>query len=126
MLSSGLKINEYDKCVYIKSTSNVYVILCLYVDDMLIMGNNCDIITTTKKMLIKHFDMKNMGIGDVMLGIKIHKTFEKLVLSQSHYIETVFMKFHIYDESPVKTPVDLNLHLAKHKGNMYLNWSILD
>ncbi|GKE68973.1 retrotransposon protein, putative, ty1-copia subclass, partial [Tanacetum coccineum] len=35
MLESGFKINECDKCVYVKDTSAGYVILCLYVDDML-------------------------------------------------------------------------------------------
>ena len=37
MLSNGFKINECDKCVYIKDTPNQEVILCLYIDDMLIM-----------------------------------------------------------------------------------------
>ena len=33
MLSNGFKINECDKCVYIKDTPNQEVILCLYVDE---------------------------------------------------------------------------------------------
>ena len=40
MKKNGLKINEYDKCVYVKDTKNDYVIFCLYVDDMLIIGSN--------------------------------------------------------------------------------------
>ncbi|GJW10494.1 retrotransposon protein, putative, ty1-copia subclass [Tanacetum coccineum] len=32
MLESGFKINDCDKCVYVKDTSSGYVILCLYVD----------------------------------------------------------------------------------------------
>ena len=50
MMSNGFKINECDKCVYIKNTSKGYVIVCLYVDDMLIIGSNNDMIKTTKKM----------------------------------------------------------------------------
>ena len=44
MMSNGFRINECDKCVYIKDTANGYVIVCLYVDDMLIIGSNNDII----------------------------------------------------------------------------------
>ena len=51
MLTLDLKINECDKCVYIKNTKNYYVLVCLYVDDMLIMGTNKDVINLTKKML---------------------------------------------------------------------------
>ncbi|KAL0329751.1 UNVERIFIED_CONTAM: Retrovirus-related Pol polyprotein from transposon TNT 1-94 [Sesamum radiatum] len=84
-------------------------------DDMLIMGSNRDIILTTKKMLTKYFDMKDMGLADVILGIKISKTSDGLALSQSHYVETILKKFKAYESPPAKTPVDLNLHLAKNK-----------
>ena len=47
-MSNGFTINECDKCVYVKETNNGYVIVCLYVDDMLILGSNNYIITTTK------------------------------------------------------------------------------
>ena len=40
MLSQRFRINECDKCVYIKYTDKRYVIVCLYIDDMLILGNN--------------------------------------------------------------------------------------
>ncbi|KAL0360420.1 UNVERIFIED_CONTAM: Retrovirus-related Pol polyprotein from transposon TNT 1-94 [Sesamum radiatum] len=116
MLSNGFKINECDKCVYVKSSHNSFIIVCLYVDDMLIMGSNRDVILTTKRMLTKHFDMKDMGLADVILGIKISKTSDGLALSQSHYIENILKKFKAYDSPPAKTPVDLNLHLAKNKG----------
>ncbi|GJT49950.1 retrovirus-related pol polyprotein from transposon TNT 1-94 [Tanacetum coccineum] len=74
MLESGFKINECDKCVYVKDTSAGYVILCLYVDDMLIVGSNDKIIRSTKDMLKSKFDMKDMGLADVILGIKIIRT----------------------------------------------------
>lgn len=86
MLSSGFKINECDKCVYVKDTKDGYVILCLYVDDMLIVGSNDKVIKSTKNMLNSKFDMKDMGLADVILGVKITKTSNGLVLSRTHYI----------------------------------------
>ena len=67
MISNDFKIYECDKCVYAKSTPNGYVIVCLYMNDMLIFGNNNDIIRATKKMLTKHFDTKDMGTTNVIL-----------------------------------------------------------
>uniref|UniRef100_A0A2N9GAW9 Integrase catalytic domain-containing protein n=1 Tax=Fagus sylvatica TaxID=28930 RepID=A0A2N9GAW9_FAGSY len=87
MMSNGFRINECDKCVYVKNTTSGYVIVCLYVDDMLIMGSNNDIIKATKRMLNSKFDMKDLGVADVILGIKITRTSDGLVLSQSHYIK---------------------------------------
>ena len=35
MIKNDFKINECDKCVYVKDTTNGYIIWCLYIDDML-------------------------------------------------------------------------------------------
>ena len=67
-----------------KNTENGCIILCLYIDDMLIISSNNKMIKSTKDMLNSSFDMKDMGIADVILGIKISRTLERLILSQSH------------------------------------------
>ncbi|KAK3016694.1 hypothetical protein RJ639_007099 [Escallonia herrerae] len=41
-----------------------YVIVCLYVDDMLIIGSNNEFIKATKKILTSKFEMKDMGVAD--------------------------------------------------------------
>ena len=74
MMSHGFKINECDKCVYVKEVEYGYVIVCLYVDDMLIVGCGDKMITSTKNMLNSRFDMKDMGLVDVILGVKFIRT----------------------------------------------------
>ena len=51
MLANVFKINESDKCVYVKNVMNHEVIVCLYVYDMLIMSKEIDDINATKRML---------------------------------------------------------------------------
>ena len=116
MLSDGFKINECDKCIDMKNTDKGYVIICLYVDDMLIIDSNIEMIKTTKKMLNSKFDMKDMGVADVILGIKIFKTSEGYTLSQSHYVEKILSKFGKHDNCPAMTPIDQNLNLFKNTG----------
>ncbi|KAK6160261.1 hypothetical protein DH2020_003642 [Rehmannia glutinosa] len=116
MLSNGYKINECDKCVYVKGTSEAFVIVCLYVDDLLIMGSSHDSIMDTKRMLKRNFDMKDMGTADVILGIKISRTHDGIILSQSHYVEKVLKKFNAFDISPSKTPIDLSVNLVANEA----------
>ncbi|RVX20813.1 Retrovirus-related Pol polyprotein from transposon TNT 1-94 [Vitis vinifera] len=116
MLSHGFKINECDKCVYVKDTKHGYVIVCLYVDDMLIVGSDDKMITSTKNMLNSRFDMKDMGLADVILGIKIKRTSDELILSQSHYVDKILGKFDKDNSGVARTPVDVTLHLSKNKG----------
>ena len=62
----------------VKDDEHGYVIVCLYVDDMLIVGSDDKMITSTKNMLNSRFDMKDMGLADVILGIKIKRTSDGL------------------------------------------------
>nr|CAN76029.1 hypothetical protein VITISV_016069 [Vitis vinifera] len=117
MLSHGFKINECDKCVYVKDTEHGYVIVCLYVDDMLIVGSDDKMITSTKNMLqIQGLTSKDMGLADVILGIKIKRTSNELILSQSHYVDKILGKFDKDNSGVARTPVDVTLHLSKNKG----------
>ena len=50
-----------------------YVMIALYVDDLLIAGSNDKMIKSTKDMLKSRFNMKDMGLADVILGVKIFR-----------------------------------------------------
>ena len=52
---------EADHCCYVKSFDNSYIILLLYVDDMLIVGSSIKEINNLKKQLSKQFAMKDLG-----------------------------------------------------------------
>ena len=62
-------VNDANKWIYSKSDNNGSVIICLYVDDMLIFGSNISCVNETKKFLSSKFDMKDLGEADVILGI---------------------------------------------------------
>nr|GEW94876.1 zinc finger, CCHC-type [Tanacetum cinerariifolium] len=100
----------------VMDTSSGYVILCLYVDDMLIVGSNDKMIKSTKDMLKSKFDMKDMGLANVILGIKIIRTHNGLVLSQTHYVDKILNTHNAGDSGLAKTPIDTSLHLSKNKG----------
>ncbi|KAJ0103510.1 hypothetical protein Patl1_06354 [Pistacia atlantica] len=115
LLSNGYTINDSDKCVYSKSyEDNTYVIICLYVDDMLIFSANMDVIIKNKKFLASNFDMKDMGEANVILGINIIKINDGLKLSQQHYVENFLRKFGYLESKLVSTPYDGNTQLKKN------------
>ena len=67
-------IHEYDKCIYSKKLDNDYIIVCLYVDDIPIFGTFLDAIQRVKDYLSQNFDMKDLGLADIILGMKIFRT----------------------------------------------------
>ena len=117
MFLNGFKIYKCDKCVYVKETKHGYAILCLYVNDMLIFGSNDRMIHSTKTMLNSEFDMKDMGLTDEILRIKIVRTSYSLFPSQSHYVDKILRKFSKNNFGIARTPLDVNLHLSINKSD---------
>ncbi|KAJ0800855.1 putative RNA-directed DNA polymerase [Helianthus annuus] len=74
------------------------------------------IIKSIKNMLKARFDMKDMGLADVILGVKITRTQSGLVLSQSHYVDKILEKFNANNSNVARTPIDTGQHLAKNRG----------
>ena len=84
MASQNFVRSEYDHCLYFKSLKNgLFIILVLYVDDMLVASKNMAEINKLKAQLAKAFDMKDLGAEKQILGIEIHRDREhgKLWLS---------------------------------------------
>jgi hypothetical protein len=82
------------------------VILCLYVNDILIFGTSLDVINKVKTFLCQSFDMKDMGDADVILNINLIKGENEITLMQRHYVEKVLSHFSYKDSKPSPTPYD--------------------
>ena len=62
-----------DHCVYIKQHKDKYVLLSLYVNDIIIVVNDLEFVQTIKKWLSSAFEMKDMRETFYILGVKIRK-----------------------------------------------------
>nr|GEV05668.1 zinc finger, CCHC-type [Tanacetum cinerariifolium] len=117
VLSCRFVLNQFDKCVYCKfDKSGNGVIICLYVDDMLMFGTDQDQVDKTKEFLSSNFSMKNMGEADVILGIRIKREDKGITITQSHYIEKILKKFKCDDCCPVTIPLDLTIKRMPNTG----------
>ena len=116
ILEYGFKHNGADRCIYSKFTENFGVIVCLYVDDMLIIGTNIDGVNDTKAYLSSKFQMKDLGEVDKILGVKVKKHSGGFALCQSHYIEKMLNKFSHLKIKEANTPFDSSIKLIKNDG----------
>ena len=112
--------NEFTRCqsdhyVYFKKTTNGnYVILLLYVDDILVAGSSMHDIVDLKEKLSKTFEMKDLVEAKKILGIKITRyKHHMLILSQEGYIEKVLKRFNMKNAKLVTTPLEKYFKLTK-------------
>ncbi|KAL2250171.1 UNVERIFIED_CONTAM: Retrovirus-related Pol polyprotein from transposon TNT 1-94 [Sesamum indicum] len=118
ILAFGFTVNENDKCIYYKVKGDKMIILCLYVDDILLIGSCLDIITETKSFLKNKFEMKDMGEANVILGIKLTRSTDGIAISQSHYTEKIIEKFGYQNSRIAKTPYGPSVALLKNESGV--------
>jgi hypothetical protein len=116
LTSVGFVVNEVDKCVYYRDGGDEGIILCLYVDDILILGTSLDVIKETKDFMSNNFEMKDLGEADVILNIKLLREGDGgITLVQSHYVEKVLSCFGYSECEPAPTPYDPSKLLKKNR-----------
>ena len=108
---------EADHCCYVKFFDNSYIILLLYVDDMLIAGSSIEEIKDLKKQLSKQFAMKDLGVAKQIFGMRIirDKANDTLKLSQLEYVKKVLRMFNMNEAKPVSTPLGSHFKLSKEQ-----------
>ena len=72
MIEQGYSRCHFDHCVYFKRLDyGSYIILLLYIDDMLVAGSNMQEINVLKGKLANSFEMKDLGATKQILGMRI-------------------------------------------------------
>jgi hypothetical protein len=66
----GFIQSEEEPCVYKKARGSSVVFLILYVDDILLIGNDILMLEAAKTSLKNSFSMKDLGEAAYILGIK--------------------------------------------------------
>ncbi|KAL4353723.1 hypothetical protein GQ457_06G013340 [Hibiscus cannabinus] len=91
----GFIRNEDEPCVYKKISGSIVSLLILYVDDILIIGNDIHALKSIKIWSSSCFSMKDLGETTYILGVKIYRDRSRRLLgmSQSSYIDKVLKRF---------------------------------
>ena len=87
----------------------------LYVDDILLIGNDIGLLFDVKKWLVKKFQMKDLGQASYVLRIQIirdHKN-RLLALSQASYIDKVLAQFSMQNSKKGQLPTRHGIVISK-------------
>ena len=106
MHEHGYNMCHSDYYVYFKRLDDdSYIILCLYVDDMLVAGSNMDHIKGLKCQLAHAFAMKDLGAAKKILGMKICRDRKNKTLTLSHvdYVEKLLQRFSMENAKAIST-----------------------
>jgi hypothetical protein len=88
----GFVENSVDNCIYIKIKGSMFIILILYVDDILLVSNDKNLLYETKGFLSSNFDMKGLVDTSYVLSIEIHRDRTKGVLGVSQNLKKLISR----------------------------------
>jgi hypothetical protein len=93
----GFIQSEEEPYVYKKASGSSVVFLILYVDDILLIGNDIPMLEAAKTSLKNSFSMKDLGEAAYILGIKIYRDRSKSLigLNQDTYIDKVLKRINM-------------------------------
>jgi Reverse transcriptase (RNA-dependent DNA polymerase) len=82
LISCGFIISKADHSLFCKINNYTTIIILIYVDDIIITGNNLEEIKNVKRKLKENFDIKDLGLLKYFLGIEIAHSPKGLFISQ--------------------------------------------
>ena len=98
--------NLDEPCVYKRHQDKVVMFLILYVDDILLIGNDVGVMSSVNVWLSSQFDMKDLGGANFILEIKLWRDRKNkmLGLSQAGYIDKVLEQFSMQNSKKCLLP----------------------
>ena len=114
-MSLGFKRCEADHCAYVCNHGNgSFIILLLYVDNMIVVGTSKEGIAYLKARLAREFDMKDLGAANRILRMTVLRDREnrKIWITQKSYVEKALRHFNMQNAKPVNTALLIGCKLS--------------
>ncbi|CAM8893378.1 unnamed protein product [Rhodiola kirilowii] len=104
----GYKQSNFDHTLFIKQKNGRITTLIVYVDDMIITGDDSEEIEALKTYLSKEFEMKDLGKLKYFLGIEVARSKKGISLSQRKYVLDLLTETGMLDCKSAETPIEMN------------------
>ena len=118
LVSHGFTQSKNDYSMFIKKLHEDITILTVYVDDILITGNNPQEIQHLKAFMANTFSIKNLGKARFFLGFELAYLPEGISLTQHKFTHDLLSTFPTTNFKRALTPLPLNLKLSRDDGEL--------
>ena len=114
MRKYGFQQSNSDHTLFLKHHLGKVTALIVYVDDMIITGDDSEEIARLQEQLATEFEMKNLGGLKYFLGIEVARSKHGIFLSQRKYILDLLSEVGLLDCKPADTPIIQNHRLGEY------------
>ncbi|KAM2750693.1 hypothetical protein EV2_029442 [Malus domestica] len=105
MRKYGFKQSNSDHTLFLKRRMSKLTTLIIYVDDMIVTGDDKEEISRLKDYIATEFEMKDLGGLKYFLGIEVARSKQGIFLSQRKYVLDLLAETRMLDCKLVDTPI---------------------
>jgi len=102
----------------VKKTYHGIIVIVIYVDDLIIIGDSDANIFDLKKLLKQKFEVKDLGELCYFLGIKVIQSPKGIWLLQMQYALNKLSEYGMTGCKPISIPLEQNVKLSADEGDL--------
>jgi hypothetical protein len=117
-VTSGFQTSNANFSLYVKKINHGIIVIVIYVDDLIIIGNSNVDISDLKKLLKQEFKMKDLGELRYFLGIEVIQSPKRIWLLQRKYALNKLSEYGMTGCKPISIPLEQNVKLSADEGDL--------
>ena len=102
----GFSDSSFDTTLFMRRSDHGITVFLLYVDDMIITGDDMQGIQDLKPFFCRQFEMKDLGPLNYFLGLEVSSSADGYYLTQARYTSDLISRASITDSKIVDTPIE--------------------
>ncbi|PKI44367.1 hypothetical protein CRG98_035241, partial [Punica granatum] len=117
LMDYGFMTSKSDASLFVFTSGNTWIYFLVYVDDLLVTGNDSTAVQQLINALSSRFSIKDLGMLHYFLGVEAAPTSTGLFLSQHKYIRELLERTDMAGAKEVNTPMSCSASLLLHDGS---------
>ena len=118
-LKEGFEKCPYEHTLFLKrSSQGMFLLVCLYVDDLIFTGNDETLFSSFKHSMMKEFEMTDLGRMRYFLGLEVLQRSDGTFVCQKKYAQEVLERFNMADCNVVFNPIVPGFKLDEDSAGM--------
>ncbi|MFS7974794.1 putative RNA-directed DNA polymerase [Helianthus anomalus] len=112
-IKNGYERSINEPTLYVKKVDGEIIYVCLYVDDIIYTSSSLKLVKEFKRCMEHEFEMSDMGLLKLFLGLEVKQTDKGVFLSQENYAKGIVSKFGMEGCKVEDTPMNVNEKLMQ-------------
>lgn len=121
LLKYGFIQSQHDHTLFTLQNSSTFIVLLVYVDDIIVASSDLISIDALKLHLNSTFKIKDLGTIRYFLGLEIAQSFAGFSISQRKYALDILQDSGVTSARPSSFPMEQNLKLSREEGQLLSN-----